>query len=56
MSAAGAARSFVSFVLLIVGVVLLLVAALDLLKGFGVVYCVILLIVGVIFLALSGRV
>jgi hypothetical protein len=47
------ARSVVSVVLLLVGVVLLLFAAVDLLEGFGLVYCVFLVLVGVLFLALS---
>jgi hypothetical protein len=40
---------------LIIGVVFLIVAAVDFLEGFGLIYCLILIILGVIFLFLSGR-
>ncbi|MCI4343222.1 MAG: hypothetical protein L3J92_03780 [Thermoplasmata archaeon] len=56
MSALGVARSVVGIVLLLVGVVVLLFAALDLLAGFGVVYCLFLLVVGVVLVALSRSV
>lgn len=55
MSAVGVVRSFVSVVLLLVGIVLLLFAAIDLLEGFGLVYCAFLVLVGVLFLVLSRR-
>ena len=55
MSAEGAARSFVSIVLLLIGVIFLVVAAVDFFEGFGLLYCLILIILGVIFLAISGR-
>jgi hypothetical protein len=53
MTVVGAARSIVSVALLLVGVVVLLFAALDLFAGFGIVYCLVLLLVGVVFVALS---
>jgi len=55
MSAEGAARSIVSIICLIIGVIFLLVAALDFFAGFGLLYCLILIILGVVFLAISGR-
>jgi hypothetical protein len=55
MSAEGAARSIVSIICLVIGLVFLLVAAIDFLGGFGLVYCLILIVIGVIFLAISGR-
>jgi hypothetical protein len=55
MSAEGAARSFVSIVLLIIGLIFLVVAAVDFFEGFGLLYCLVLLVLGVIFLVLSGR-
>ncbi len=56
MSAVGAARSVVSIILLIIGVILLVFAAVDFLSGFGLLYALVLLVLGIIFLALSGRV
>ncbi|MGD0257436.1 MAG: hypothetical protein ABSB90_06100 [Thermoplasmata archaeon] len=56
MSAEGAARSVVSIVLLLIGLVFLVVAAFDFLGGFGLIYCLILVVFGVIFLAVSGSV
>lgn len=56
MSAEGAARSVVSIILLVIGVLLLVFAAVDFLEGFGLLYCLILVILGIVFLALSGRV
>jgi hypothetical protein len=55
VSATAVARSMVSLVLPVLGIVLLVVALLDLLEGFGVVYCLVLVLLGVIFLVLSGR-
>jgi hypothetical protein len=55
MSAEGAARSLVSIVLLIIGLALLVFAAVDLLEGFSLLYVLLLLVVGVVFLVLSGR-
>jgi hypothetical protein len=55
MSAEGAARSVVSIILLIIGVVLLIFAAVDFVEGFGLLYCLLLVVFGVIFLAVSGR-
>jgi hypothetical protein len=55
MSVANAARSVVSIFLLIIGFVLLLFAALDFLGGFGLLYCAILAVLGIIFLAISGQ-
>jgi hypothetical protein len=55
MSAEGAARSVVSIILLIIGLLFLLVAAVDFLEGFGLIYCLVLIVLGVIFLAISGR-
>jgi hypothetical protein len=55
VSAEAFARSMVSLVLLIIGLVLLIVAVLDLVEGFGIVYCLVLVLLGVIFLVLSGR-
>ncbi|MGD0588126.1 MAG: hypothetical protein ABSA63_04960 [Thermoplasmata archaeon] len=55
MSAEGAARSVVSIICLVIGIVFLIVAAVDFLEGFGLLYCLILIILGVIFLAISGR-
>jgi hypothetical protein len=56
MSAEGAARSVVSVVLLLIGLVFLVVAALDFFGGFGLIYCLILVVFGVVFLAISGSV
>ncbi|MCI4372067.1 MAG: hypothetical protein L3K02_00250 [Thermoplasmata archaeon] len=56
MSAESAARSFVSIILLLIGLVFLVVAALDFFGGFGLVYSLILVVIGVIFLAISGSV
>jgi hypothetical protein len=56
VSAEGAARSVVSIVLLIIGLLLLVFAAVDFLGGFGLIYCLFLVVLGVIFLAISGRV
>jgi hypothetical protein len=56
MSAETAARSVVSIVLLVIGILLLIFGAVDLLEGFGLVYCLVLVVLGVLFLALSGRV
>ncbi|MGA7923889.1 MAG: NAD-dependent epimerase/dehydratase family protein [Thermoplasmata archaeon] len=56
MSAAYAVRSAASIVLLIIGVLLLVFAAVDFLTGFGLLYCLVLLVLGIVFLALSGRV
>jgi hypothetical protein len=56
MSAEGAARSAVSIVLLIVGLLLLVFAAIDFLGGYGLLYCLILAVFGIVFLAVSGRV
>jgi hypothetical protein len=56
MSAEGAARSVVSIVLLLIGLVFLVVAALDFFGGFGLVYCLILAVIGVGVLAISGSV
>jgi hypothetical protein len=55
MSAAGAARSVVSIVLMLIGVLFLIVAAVDFFEGFGLLYCLILIVLGIIFLAISGR-
>jgi len=56
VSAEGAARSVVSIVLLIIGLLLLIFAAVDVVKGFGLLYCLVLVILGIIFLAISQRV
>jgi hypothetical protein len=56
MSVQGAARSVVSIVLLLIGLVLLVFAAVDFLEGFGLLYCLLLLVLGVVFLAISGSV
>jgi hypothetical protein len=56
MSAGGAARSVVSIFLLIIGFLFLLFAAIDFFEGFGLLYCLILIVIGIIFLAISGRV
>ena len=57
MSAAYAVRSAASIVLLIIGVLLLVFAAVDFLNRiFGLLYCLVLLVLGIVFLALSGRV
>lgn len=55
MSAEAAARSMVGMVLLVLGLVLLVFAAIDLLEGVGLVYSLMVLLIGVVFLALSGR-
>jgi hypothetical protein len=55
MSAEGAARSAVSIILMLIGLIFLVVAAFDFFEGFGLLYCLILIIIGVIFLAISGR-
>jgi hypothetical protein len=55
MSAEGAARTFVSIILLLVGLAFLVFAALDFLGGYGLVYCAILGIIGIAFLAISGE-
>jgi hypothetical protein len=55
MSAEGAARTFVSIILLLIGLGFLVFAALDFLGGFGLVYCAILGIIGIVFLAISGE-
>lgn len=54
MSAEGAARSAVSILLLIIGVLLLTFAVVDFLDGFGLLYCLVPVILGIVFLALSG--
>jgi hypothetical protein len=56
MSAEGAARSIVSIVLLLIGLVFLVFAAVDFLGGFGLLYCLILGVIGIVFLAISGSV
>jgi hypothetical protein len=56
MSAEGAARSIVSIIFLVIGALFLIFAAVDFLEGFGLLYCLILVILGIVFLALSGRV
>lgn len=56
MSAEGAARSIVSLVLLIIGVLIIISAVIDLFEGFGILYAAVLFIIGLIFLAVSGRV
>jgi hypothetical protein len=56
MSAEGAARSIVSIILLLIGLVLLVFAAVDFLEGFGLLYCLLLLIFGVVFLVISRNV
>jgi hypothetical protein len=56
MSAEGSARSVVSIVLLLIGLVLLIFAAVDFVEGFGLLYCLLLVVFGVIFLAISSRV
>ncbi|HEY1197216.1 MAG TPA: hypothetical protein VGG32_00615 [Thermoplasmata archaeon] len=55
MSAEGAARSIVSIICLVIGIIFLVFAAVDFLEGFGLLYCLILVIIGVVFLAISGR-
>jgi hypothetical protein len=55
MSGEGAARSVVSIICLIIGVIFLVVAAVDFFEGFGLLYCVILIILGIVFLAISGQ-
>jgi hypothetical protein len=55
MTAVRVARSFVSIICLIIGIIFLIVAAVDLLENFGLVYCLILAIVGIVFLAISGQ-
>lgn len=55
MSAEGVARSIVSIVLLLIGLVFLVFAAVDFLGGFGLLYCLILVVFGVVFLAISNR-
>jgi hypothetical protein len=54
MSAEGAARSVVSIVLLLIGLVFLVFAAVDFLGGFGLLYCLLLGVFGIVFLAISG--
>jgi hypothetical protein len=56
MSALGAARSAVSIVLLLIGLVFLVFAAVDFLEGFGLLYPLLLVVFGVIFLAISQNV
>jgi hypothetical protein len=56
MSAEGAARSVVSVILLIIGLLFLVFAAVDFFAGFGLLYCLLLVVFGVIFLVISGRV
>jgi hypothetical protein len=56
LSAQGAARSIISLVLLIIGFFLLVLAAVDFLEGYGIVYALFLVLLGIIFLAVSGRV
>jgi hypothetical protein len=56
MSAEGAARSIVSIILLIIGILFLVFAAVDFLGGFGLLYCLLLVVFGIIFLAISARV
>jgi len=55
MSAEGAARSIVSIICLVIGVLFLIFAAVDFFEGFGLLYCLILIILGVVFLVISGR-
>jgi hypothetical protein len=55
MSAEGAARSVVSIVLLLIGLLFLVFAAVDFLGGSGLLYPLLLVVFGVIFLAISGR-
>jgi hypothetical protein len=55
MSAEGAARTFVSIILLFIGLGFLLFAAIDFFGGFGLLYCAVLGIIGVVFLAISGE-
>jgi hypothetical protein len=55
VSASGAARSLVSIICLIIGVIFLVLAAVDFLEGFGLLYSVILIILGIVFLAISGQ-
>ncbi|HLM90566.1 MAG TPA: hypothetical protein VK424_00695 [Thermoplasmata archaeon] len=55
MTAVNAARSFVSIICLLIGVLFLIVAAVDFLENFGLIYCAILGVVGIIFLAISGQ-
>jgi hypothetical protein len=55
MTAESAARSIASIVLLIIGLLFLVFAAVDFLGGFGLLYCLLLLVFGFIFLAISGR-
>jgi hypothetical protein len=56
MSAEGAARSIVSIICLLIGILLLVFAAVDFVEGFGLLYCLVLLVLGVVFLVISGRV
>jgi hypothetical protein len=53
-TAVGVARSVVSIILLIIGVLFLISAAIDFLVGFGILYALFLAIIGVIFIALSN--
>jgi hypothetical protein len=53
MSAEGAARSFVSIILLLIGLAFLVFAALDFFAGYGLLYCAVLGVIGVVFLAIS---
>jgi hypothetical protein len=55
VSAAGAARSVVSVICLIIGVIFLVVAAVDFFEGFGLIYCLVLIVLGIVFLAISGQ-
>jgi len=41
---------------LLIGLVLLVFAAVDFLAGFGLLYCLLLVVFGVIFLVISSRV
>jgi hypothetical protein len=56
VSAEGAARSVVSIVLLIIGLLFLVFAAVDFLGGYGLLYCLLLVVFGIIFLVISRRV
>jgi hypothetical protein len=55
-TAGAAAWSIVSTICVIIGAIFLVVAAVDFFEGFGLLYCVILIILGIVFLAISGRV
>lgn len=54
-SVGAAAWSVVSVICLIIGAVFLMVAAVDFFEGFGLLYCAILIVLGIVFLAVSGR-